>query len=180
MEYRPSITQDLKLHEKYHQAKTAITYRSMFERIKRYKKYDIYPVCITSDVISKVNDLLGGTELNENRLYAVAACIDKVVHGCVIIETIDTAYKIIHTENYESLQCDKTRPFKVSAGIARVWISNESRRKGLATCLLDCARETFCFGVEIPKSQIAFSQPTAHGHKLAMKYFGCTDYLVYM
>ncbi|KAK2792439.1 N-acetyltransferase O1 (Establishment of cohesion protein 1) [Onygenales sp. PD_12] len=57
-------------------------------------------------------------------------------------------------------------------GISRVWTSASSRRKGIAMDLLDCVVGNYFYGMEIPKSQIAFSQPTESGCRLLEAFFG--------
>ncbi|KAL1953782.1 hypothetical protein VTO42DRAFT_2279 [Malbranchea cinnamomea] len=57
-------------------------------------------------------------------------------------------------------------------GISRVWTSASSRRKGIAMDLLDCVVTNYFYGVEIPKSQIAFSQPTESGCRLLEAFYG--------
>ncbi|KAG5292489.1 sister chromatid cohesion acetyltransferase Eco1 [Histoplasma ohiense] len=57
-------------------------------------------------------------------------------------------------------------------GISRVWTSASSRRKGIAMDLLDCVVSNYIYGMEIPKSQIAFSQPTESGYRLLEAFFG--------
>ncbi|KAJ5152910.1 uncharacterized protein N7482_009388 [Penicillium canariense] len=56
-------------------------------------------------------------------------------------------------------------------GVSRIWTSGASRRKGIALDLLDCVVSNFIYGMEIPKAQIAFSQPTESGKRLAHKFF---------
>ena len=57
-------------------------------------------------------------------------------------------------------------------GISRIWTSESSRRKGIAMDLLDCVVINFIYGMEIPKEQVAFSQPTESGNRLAESFFG--------
>ncbi|KAJ5566333.1 hypothetical protein N7535_007971 [Penicillium sp. DV-2018c] len=64
---------------------------------------------------------------------------------------------------------DETHPAIV--GVSRIWTSGSSRRKGIALDLLDCVVINFIYGMEIPKAQIAFSQPTESGKRLAHKFF---------
>ncbi|EER24361.1 hypothetical protein CPC735_057310 [Coccidioides posadasii C735 delta SOWgp] len=59
-----------------------------------------------------------------------------------------------------------------SVGISRVWTSSSSRRKGIAMDLLDCVVGNYFYGIEIPKSQVAFSQPTESGCRLMEAFFG--------
>lgn len=57
-------------------------------------------------------------------------------------------------------------------GISRIWTSSSSRRKGIAMDLLDCVRSNYIYGMEIPKEQIAFSQPTESGCRLIDAFYG--------
>lgn len=57
-------------------------------------------------------------------------------------------------------------------GISRIWTSGSSRRKGIAMDLLDCVVVNFIYGMEIPRDQIAFSQPTESGKRLIQSFFG--------
>ncbi|KAE8315697.1 ESCO1/2 acetyl-transferase-domain-containing protein [Aspergillus transmontanensis] len=64
-------------------------------------------------------------------------------------------------------------------GISRIWTSGSSRRKGIAMDLLDCVVSNFIYGMEIPKEQMAFSQPTESGRALAQSFFGDDEWHVY-
>ncbi|KAF2427691.1 hypothetical protein EJ08DRAFT_559713, partial [Tothia fuscella] len=73
---------------------------------------------------------------------------------------------------------DAARPALM--GISRVWTSNSAKRSGIAVSLLDCATQNFLYGMKIPKEEIAFSQPTESGGRLARKWFGReSGWLVY-
>jgi N-acetyltransferase len=56
-------------------------------------------------------------------------------------------------------------------GVSRIWTSGASRRKGIALDLLDCVVSNYIYGMEISKAEIAFSQPTESGKRLAHKFF---------
>jgi hypothetical protein len=60
-------------------------------------------------------------------------------------------------------------------GVSRIWTSNQHRKQGIATRLLDCARSDFFFGLSVEKAKVAFSQPTESGGNLARRWFGCED-----
>lgn len=64
-------------------------------------------------------------------------------------------------------------------GVSRIWTSESSRGKGIAMDLLDCVVSNFIYGMEIPKDQIAFSQPTESGKRLAQSFFGDDEWHVY-
>ncbi|EAU31060.1 conserved hypothetical protein [Aspergillus terreus NIH2624] len=72
---------------------------------------------------------------------------------------------------------DVTHPAIV--GVSRIWTSGASRRKGIAMDLLDCVVSNFIYGMEIPKEQMAFSQPTESGKALAQAFFGDEEWHVY-
>lgn len=65
------------------------------------------------------------------------------------------------------------------AGISHIWTDPRDRRRGVARALLDAARKHFATGFELPRSQLAFSQPTALGRCLAAAYSGTERFLVY-
>ncbi|KAI5293355.1 N-acetyltransferase O1 (Establishment of cohesion protein 1) [Ascosphaera acerosa] len=63
-------------------------------------------------------------------------------------------------------------PEPAIVGISRIWTSASARRKGIAMDLLDCVRSNYIYGMEIPKEQIAFSQPTESGCRLIQSFYG--------
>ncbi|BCS22960.1 ESCO family N-acetyltransferase [Aspergillus puulaauensis] len=85
-----------------------------------------------------------------------------------------------HAVDKASLQADGTdsavtvrnETHSAVVGISRIWTSGSSRRKGIAMDLLDCVVSNFIYGMEIPKDQVAFSQPTNSGKNLAQAFFG--------
>jgi len=57
-------------------------------------------------------------------------------------------------------------------GVNRIWVHSLIRRKGVACFLLDTARRLMASGGTLPKSRVAFSEPTESGVKLAISYIG--------
>jgi N-acetyltransferase len=57
-------------------------------------------------------------------------------------------------------------------GVSRIWTCGTARRRGIAMDLLDCVISNFIYGLDIPKEQIAFTQPTESGLRLAECFFG--------
>uniref|UniRef100_A0A915D2W6 N-acetyltransferase ECO1 n=1 Tax=Ditylenchus dipsaci TaxID=166011 RepID=A0A915D2W6_9BILA len=57
-------------------------------------------------------------------------------------------------------------------GVNRIWVHSQVRRKGIAAFLLDIARRLLASGGTLPKSRVAFSEPTESGIKLAISYIG--------
>ncbi|KAL4799425.1 hypothetical protein BDV19DRAFT_376271 [Aspergillus venezuelensis] len=97
----------------------------------------------------------------------VGACLtERIWHshpvdkGTAQLDGIDPAVTV-RDENHPAI-----------VGISRIWTSGSSRRKGIAMDLLDCVVSNFFYGMEIPKEQVAFSQPTNSGKSLAQAFFG--------
>jgi N-acetyltransferase len=57
-------------------------------------------------------------------------------------------------------------------GINRIWVHNKHRRRGIASRLVDAARNHVLFDRVLTLSQIAFSQPTQDGRSFGAKYLG--------
>lgn len=57
-------------------------------------------------------------------------------------------------------------------GISRIWVCKSFRGEGIASKLIDIARNNTVLGHPIPKHLVAWSQPTDSGGKLARKYNG--------
>ena len=89
-------------------------------------------------------------------------------HPIVKRPTTEGAGPTLHSSSISVKE--ETHPTVV--GVSRVWTSGSSRRKGIAMDLLDCVVSNFIYGMEIPKEQIAFSQPTESGCRLAEAFFG--------
>ncbi|OKL63049.1 hypothetical protein UA08_02025 [Talaromyces atroroseus] len=60
-------------------------------------------------------------------------------------------------------------------GVSRIWTCGSARRRGIAMDLLDCVVSSFIYGLDIPKEQIAFTQPTESGTRLAGCFFGAGE-----
>ncbi|KAF6161686.1 hypothetical protein GIB67_029130 [Kingdonia uniflora] len=65
-------------------------------------------------------------------------------------------------------------------GVRVIWVAPASRRKHIATKLLDAARKSFCMYYAVEPSQLAFSPPTSSGKALASTYSGTESFLVYI
>ena len=55
-------------------------------------------------------------------------------------------------------------------GVTQMWVSPAFRRRGYGAALLDAARATALYAYAVPRSQLAFSQPTGDGRGLALAY----------
>jgi hypothetical protein len=107
--------------------------------------------------------------------------------GACLAERIWDAYTVLAEDSPQTCQLDAEPATKSSSisistattpallGISRIWASNQHRKNGIATRLLDCARSDFLYGLTVEKEKVAFSQPTESGGNLARKWFGCED-----
>jgi hypothetical protein len=113
--------------------------------------------------------------------------------GACLAERIWEAYTVLAQDgaSVQALQLsseDRSSSLSVSTtatpmilGVSRIWTSNQHRKQGIATKLLDCARSEFFHGMLVVKDEVAFSQPTESGGNLARRWFGCEDgWHVYM
>lgn len=104
--------------------------------------------------------------------------------GFCLAEKISVAYRVsdlqakkhgigISSPALQSSSISHTTASDVALlGILRIWTSKANRKCGIATNLLECARNSFFYGMEVPKELMAFSQPTESGGRLAVRYFG--------
>ncbi|XP_028547976.1 protein CHROMOSOME TRANSMISSION FIDELITY 7 isoform X2 [Dendrobium catenatum] len=72
---------------------------------------------------------------------------------------------------------EKAVPAK--CGIMAIWVVPSSRRKKVATQLMDAARKSFCTDQILDISKCAFSPPTSAGLAFASSYTNSRSFLVY-
>ncbi len=76
-----------------------------------------------------------------------------------------------------SPQAIRTNPILV---ISQIWVAPSARRSGVGRALLDAATKHAIYAYVVVKEDIAFTNPTADGYRLAVSYLGtkevpCTD-----
>lgn len=146
------------------------------------------------EVLEVVDSELGAAEIAEADLWAAAAddggggadrfkvylyvrgrkCI-----GLCLAERITKAYCVLNDDDDDDddgKRCSSSvsvaeTPTPALLGIARIWTCSSHRRQGVAARLLECARETFIYGMHVEKCMVAFSQPTESGGGLARGWF---------
>ena len=151
----------------------------------------------------------GAQEDNAQCSYQYIVCVAdrRRAIGCVVVERIERAFEVIVSaskgENKcnhgnEHCQCDNNarskcekkssedivcfnpdEPRRAVLGVRQVWVNARHRRKGIASDMLDAARASAVYSYVVPKSQLAFSQPTPSGRALAESYFKARNFLVY-
>ncbi len=106
---------------------------------------------------------------------------DKCVGFC-LAEKIIAAYQVTDPladdETIKAIPSSRSSSITTSnnadpglLGISRIWTSKSHRGQGIAVELLECARSSFFYGMEVPKNLVAFSQPTESGGRLAKRWF---------
>ncbi|KAJ8355850.1 hypothetical protein SKAU_G00186440 [Synaphobranchus kaupii] len=116
---------------------------------------------------------------------------DKMVVGCLITEHIRQAFRVLEQPErtkdmtkadfmeHHRAWCCSTSPETAICGVSRIWVFSLMRRQGIATRLVDTARNTFMYGSHLTKTEIAFSDPTPDGKLFATKYCETPTFLVY-
>jgi N-acetyltransferase len=107
---------------------------------------------------------------------------DQIVGVC-LAERIFEAYPVLPpsstsdstndtTTTTDAAITTSTQAQPATMGISRIWVSKCARGQGIANKLLRFAAKRFIYRVPLAREQIAFSQPTSSGAKLARHFFG--------
>ncbi|CAK9180771.1 unnamed protein product [Ilex paraguariensis] len=131
-------------------------------------------------LLSSVDGRADGTCAQEKRVNSTS-----LQFGCVRFqrEAVGRARsakipEILDGNHNGAIFCEK-EAVPALCGIRAIWVSPANRRKHIANHLLDAARKSFCMGLILERSQLAFSQPTSVGKALASSYTGSGTFLVY-
>ncbi|KAK1264220.1 hypothetical protein QJS04_geneDACA008590 [Acorus gramineus] len=98
-------------------------------------------------------------------------CKREVVKRAPVAEANDVDYS-------GAILCEESS-VPAKCGVRAIWVISSSRRKRIATRLLDAARNSFCMDYVLQPSECAFSEPTSAGRAFAIKYYGTKSFLVY-
>ncbi|KAL3937488.1 MAG: hypothetical protein SGBAC_007425 [Bacillariaceae sp.] len=98
---------------------------------------------------------------------------DQKVVGYLGVNSISWAYRMFNLYERE------TKPISCMLGVAVLWTHPRVRKQGIATKLVDAARENAVFGIVVARSKLAFSSPTEAGWKFAKTYCGNEEPLFY-
>lgn len=82
-----------------------------------------------------------------------------------------TSHDTSNTNTSDSPLTLSQNPSPAVVGVSRIWTSRSFRRKGIANNLLECVMNQFIYGMEIHRTEVAFSQPTEMGRALAGSWF---------
>jgi len=199
MVYDPTFGPDVKAHTAYHSKQNLDPRRATFPvstpsyvvllqdlpNVCIYKtKPDSSPKLSDSlfSQLFKLMDVEFGTDLgNPSKLitsghqffFAVSHKEGRHIVGCVIASAITQC----HRYKGQGQMDEKTLPCEI--GISRIWVSPNFRKNGIAKMLLEGVRCNFFEGSPVLKNQIAFSDLTTDGSKLAQAYFETCNFLVF-
>ncbi|KAI8827187.1 ESCO1/2 acetyl-transferase-domain-containing protein [Fimicolochytrium jonesii] len=223
MSYARSRPDDVATHARYHAAAvegvmwgpaSSSSSASAGERVVREFADGAKVVCVEREgcgvkvwkkalsVVILVNTELGAAapaEVDEGSKIFLYITPSRRVAGCVLVERITTAYRVVVSDTATDIQPENndppreelvkngsvafrsTCPVPASCGISRIWVLKSERRKGVAGRMLDVVRTRFVFGYTLsPTDDMAFSQPTMAGKALAERMCGGRkDFLVY-
>ncbi|KAI9103244.1 ESCO1/2 acetyl-transferase-domain-containing protein [Phlyctochytrium arcticum] len=133
------------------------------------------------EVLDIVNRELGAVsiELTVGLKVYLYITQDHSVVACCAVEPIQEAWHLKETSDASNMELASDDSVPARCGISRVWVLKTQRRNGIAFRLLDLIRAKFIYGTLLAKQQLAFSQPTQAGRKLAERYFRQSNFLVY-
>lgn len=199
MSFMPTYSLDVKLHVKFHSKSVdgrdwSLEWGSPVKFpvhvAKVMEGYVVVKVTPSSRVAAKnaTQDMINlvNTELsappenptwNSGRAGAGAAYLyvskkDKKAVGVLVVERVSRGRPMVMSTS-EILPPDTMAihaRMPVVMGVSRIFTVRNYRRMGISTALLDVARYDFIFGLRSQKLQVAWSQPSASGAKLALKW----------
>ncbi|DAA76777.1 TPA_exp: putative Sister chromatid cohesion acetyltransferase Eco1 [Trichophyton benhamiae CBS 112371] len=157
------------------------------KRVLEIANLDLGAVDIDDSVLwSKVEAKQGGEEVDRFKFFLHmkgSRCV-----GLALAERIWEAHGItskpskLIPKRPSSLSCSLSltkETYPVLVGISRIWTCRMSRRKGIALDLLDCVVSNYFYGMEMARTQVAFSQPTECGCALMRTFYGDKDWRIY-
>ncbi|KAH7378772.1 sister chromatid cohesion acetyltransferase-like protein Eco1 [Pyrenochaeta sp. MPI-SDFR-AT-0127] len=137
----------------------------------------------TLDTEPSTNDESGSPLVDRFKMYlyirgnkSVAAClVERIWEAYTVLDqnaAFEQACQLRITPRQSSSISISTASDPAILGISRIWTSNQYRKQGVATRLLDTAKSDFLYGLNVEKEKVAFSQPTESGGNLARRWFG--------
>ncbi|MBN3309099.1 ESCO2 acetyltransferase, partial [Amia calva] len=154
-----------------------------------------YAVKKAEEVRQLADNELGFQQVSLNRPNKTRTYLfvnnDRMIVGCLVAEHIKQGFRVLQEPEtardmrkpdfmeHHRAWCCSTKPQNAIFGVSRIWVFSLMRRKGIATRMLDTARNSFMYGCFLNKDDIAFSDPTPDGKLFATKYCGTPAFMVY-
>ncbi|BGP31124.1 hypothetical protein JCM10296v2_002888 [Rhodotorula toruloides] len=156
------------------------------------------------DVLETVDTQLSSTSLTPDQLAQSKIFLfvtpQRKITACAVVQRITVAHQIVSTEAKDDVGDDKKdllrfgedqgaifcspTPSPTLLGVQRIWTSTSARRRGLASLILDHVAAKYIYGSPIPRERrvddVAFSQPTGKGQKLARAWTGSARFKVFV
>ena len=209
MIYNPNDKQDEQMHSKHHSDKESALKYTNLKGEKLVQEYPDGKVVVVEygidskqsvnkavQVLDYVDAQLG---INENKsklladysnktsikisskFYLFVSNSSKKIVGFCHAEDINKSYKILYlNDNENTFSYDESSATSTAiCGINRIWVAPCMRRNGVASRLLDCVRLNFIYIQKLEPNQLAFSDPTEFGRKLAKSYFKSDSFFIY-
>eukprot|EP01133_Synstelium_polycarpum_P017289 gene17289-20624_t len=108
-----------------------------------------------------------GDEVDDQKMLLYVEESGKVI-GCLEAESTSVAWRIKRNEQQDdtTLQVDQQPVIgDIKCGVSRLWTSSESRRKGVATKLMDSLQRNMFYAVRLERNQIAVTTPSRDGRR---------------
>ncbi|KAN0016225.1 hypothetical protein ACTFIU_006187 [Dictyostelium citrinum] len=112
---------------------------------------------------------------NEEKLFLYLDSNGRVL-GCLIAERVEKGYKI--ESSSPIIQCSKV-PTKILCGINRIWVLPSSRKRGIASKLMESLASNMYYCYHLKKHEIATTQPSTTGLLFFNNYFKTNQFLLY-
>jgi N-acetyltransferase len=199
MSFMPTYSLDVKLHAKFHAKSVdgrdwSLDWGSLVKFpahvakvIEGYIVVKVTPSSrvaakkATQDMIHLVNTELSAPPENPTwkngpagagAAYLYVCKKNKKAVGVLVVERVSRGRPMVVSTS-EILPPDTMAihaRLPVVMGVSRIFTVRNYRRMGISTALLDIARYDFIFGLRSQKLQVAWSQPSASGAKLALRW----------
>lgn len=114
-------------------------------------------------------------QMSRDFMYLLYVTPRRRVAGLVVGERIQQASRVVCEEPLTV----STQLEPAEVGVSRLWVHHNHRGNGIATILVDVLRANLYRECIVPRSKVAFSDPTTDGKDFAKKYTKQDDFLVY-
>jgi ESCO1/2 acetyl-transferase len=95
----------------------------------------------------------------------------RVIDGYVLSERVASACEVRLASDGVAIASTNAAPLVGAlCGVRRIWVAPNARRRGIASMLLDAARQNIVYAYHVPRSHVVFTTPTQVGALFALSY----------